>query len=101
MCLSKDKGEWIAAYTGDKQTDAVEQTDEELYDNLAKNIVREITTNGKGREEEITPSCASKDIVKNVLRISTRKLKRSYSKEVRQMSDMVCERGAGRSLELS
>jgi hypothetical protein len=92
--VSKSDGQWIDPNIKNSNQSSTkinfkELTESELYPNLAQNIVREIYLINNEKLEEMTPKCTSKDLVKNVLRIPTRKVRRSYSKEVKQLSDLV------------
>ncbi len=93
VCVSKSDGQWIGSKIKNSNQSSTkinfkELTESELYPNLAQNIVREIYLIKNEQLEEMTPKC-TRDLVKNVLRIPTRKARRSYSKEVKQLSDLV------------
>ena len=97
-CISSNNSLWIGSNTVNvnkiaKNLSFKELKESELYHNLAQNIVREINSINREQLEEMTPKCApklsSKELVKNVFRFPTRKIKKSYSKEVKQMSEMV------------
>lgn len=95
VCMTTQDNRWLlstASTATITQLSLKELTESELYQTLAQNIVREINAINREQLEELTPKCApklsSKDLVKNVLRFSSRKI-RKYSKEVKQMSEMV------------
>ena len=93
VCMSTHDNRWMLWTTCATNLNVKDLTESELYQNLAQNIVREINIMNREQMEEMTPKCApklsSKDLVKNVLKFSSRKI-RKYSKEVKQMSEMVC-----------
>ena len=61
-----------------------DMSEKEMYKILAHNIVREIKINDEEKLENMTASC-SNEIIKNKLRI----FKKSYSKEVKQISMVI------------
>ena len=95
-CMSSSEKQWIGSNISNdekisKNLSLKDLLESDLYHNLAHNIVREIKIKYQSEEMSSNSSSklSSKELVKNVLRFSTRKMRKSYSKEVKQMSEMV------------
>ncbi len=85
--LSADNGEWfLLSNLTANRTPLEERSRPEIYHELAQNIVHEIVITNK--EQLDTSSSSSKDLIKNVLKFP-RKMRKSFSKEVKQLSENV------------
>lgn len=84
-CLATNNGEWSLLSNTNCANKAMflERTKSEIYYELAQNIVQEIVLTTK---EQLDSAPSSKDLIKSVLKFP-RKLRRTYSKEVKQLSE--------------
>lgn len=64
----------------------MERTKSDFYYEIAQNIVHEIVLTSKEPLNNTNTALSSKDLIKNVLKFP-RKLRRTYSKEVKQLSE--------------
>lgn len=86
--LSADNGEWfLLSNLTANRTSLEERPRPEIYHELAQNIVHEIVITNKEQQLD-TSSSSSKDLIKNVLKFP-RKTRKSFSKEVKQLSENV------------
>lgn len=86
--LSADNGEWfLLSNLTANRTSLEERSRPEIYHELAQNIVHEIVITNKEQQLD-TSSFSSKDLIKNVLKFP-RKTRKSFSKEVKQLSENV------------
>ena len=85
--LSADNGEWfLLSNLSANKVDIEERTKSDIFHELAQNIVHEIVITNK--EQLDTSSSSTKDLIKNVLKFP-RKMRKTYTKEVKQLSENV------------
>ena|SRR5699024_1752880 len=85
--LSANNGEWfLLPNLSANKAEIEERTKSDIFHELAQNIVHEIVLTNK--EQLDASSSSSKDLIKNVLKFQ-RRIRKSYSKEVKQLSENV------------
>lgn len=85
--LAADNGEWsLLQNLSANRVQLEERTQSDIFHELAQNIVHEIVLTSKEQIDATTYS--SKDLIKSVLKFP-RKMRKSFSKEVKQLSENV------------
>jgi len=83
--FSANNGEWSLLSNLSANKAEIEDRKSDIYHELAQNIVHEIVLTNK---EQLDSSSSSKDLIRNVLKFP-RKMRKSFSKEVKQLSENV------------